>query len=391
MGVRGLNKFITQVCEKNNINAIQHKNFDEYKNKIMVIDASQKIYSYGIAIRDSGKDKLSFDGKIINHLYAIIYYTKFLIKHSIKPLYVFDGKTPKVKNDILFERKERKENSYKKCDEFIDTASDEYIKHFKRSYSISEEQIKECQQLLKALGIPYVESPEEADSQCAAIVSSDKNIYGVVSDDIDTLVFGAKKMCKDFSGKHDTVTEMNLDCILKVLLMEANNIRKENYKQPITKFNYYNFIDFVSMLNTDYFSGLKNITPSQVFELYVLNNCDVYDTIDYIKKNNDIYNIDIQDDFIQKWDNVKKYYTEAEILNPIYIDKTLKKPNNNLIQKILIQCNFNKYFIEDIIDSFNEFYTEQITTYQSLNDHIKNKYKSFDTYKRKYELNKKIY
>jgi flap endonuclease-1 len=386
MGVSGLNKFITQVCEKNNINAIQHKNFDEYKNKIMVIDVLQKIYSYGISIRKSGDDKLSLDGKIINHLYAIIYYTKFLIKHSIKPLYVFDGKTPEVKNDVLIERKERKDTAYKKCEEFIDTTSDEYIKHFKRSYSLSDEQIKECQQLLKAFGIPYMEAPEEADSQCAAIVSSDKNIYGVISEDIDTLVFGAKILCKDFSGKHSSVTEMNLDGIIKALLIEANNIRKEKYKQPITYFNYYNFIDFVSMLNTDYFSGLKHVTPSQVFELFVLNNCDVYYTIDYIKKNNDIYNINIQDDFIQKWDNVKKYYTEAEVFNPIYIDKTFKKPNNNLIQQILSNCNFNQYFIDNIIDLVNTFYIEQTTI--DLSDDYNNEYRSFKSYKKKYELNK---
>ena len=214
MGVRGLNKFITQVCNDNNINAIQHKKFEEYNNKIMVIDASQKIYSYGIAIRDSGEDKLSIDGRIINHLYAIIFYTKFLIKYKIKPLYVFDGKTPEVKNDVLIERKERKDNSYKKCDEIANTSSDEYIKYFKRSYSLSDEQIKECQQLLNAFGIPYIEASGEADSQCAAIASSDKNIYGVISEDIDTLVFGAGKICKDFSGKHEFVTEMNLDIVL---------------------------------------------------------------------------------------------------------------------------------------------------------------------------------
>jgi flap endonuclease-1 len=383
MGVRGLNKFITQICEKNDITAIQHKKFDEYKNKIMVIDVLQKIYSYGIAIRDSGEDKFSVDGKIINHIYAIIFYTKFLIKQSIKPLYVFDGKIPEIKNNVLTERKERKDTSYKKCDNFVDTTSDEYIKHFKRSYSLSDEQIKECKELLKAFGIPYIESPEEADSQCAAIVSSDKNIYGVISDDIDTLVFGAKKICKDFSGKHNSVIEMNLDNILKVLLIEANNIRKINYKQPITKFNYYNFIDYVSMLNTDYFSGLKNITPSQVFELFILNNCDVYDTIDYIKKNNDTYNIDIPDDFIQKWDNVKKYYTEAEVLNPIYINKTFKKPNNYLIKKILVNCKFNQYFIDNIIDLFNEFYIEH-----NVNNNINYKtitYNSFKSYQRKYK------
>ena len=371
MGVRGLNKFITQVCKDNNINAVQYKKFEEYRDKIMVIDASQKIYSYGIAIRDSGKDKLSIGGRIINHLYAIIFYTKFLLKHKIKPLYVFDGKIPQVKNEVLIERKEKKDTSFKKCDEIINTSSYEYIKYFKRSYSLSDEQIKECQQLLDAFGIPFIEASGEADSQCAAIVSSDKNMYGVVSDDIDTLVFGAGKICKDFSGKHALVTEINLDGVLDGLLIEANNIRKTKYKQPITQFNYYNFIDFVSMLETDYFSGLKNVTLEQVFELFVSNDLDVYNMISYIQKNNDLVNIDIPDDFLQKWDNVKKYYTEAEVFNPSHIDKTFKKPNNNLIQKILSECQFNQYFIDNMIDLLNN-----------------NEYKSFKSYNKKYKFNR---
>jgi len=384
MGVRGLNKFITQICDKNNVDAIQHKKFDEYRDKIMVIDVSQKIYSYGISIRNSGDDKLSLDGKIINHLYAIIYYTKFLLKHSIKPLYIFDGKTPDVKNEVIIERKEKKESACKKCEEFIDTSSDEYIKHFKRSYSFSDEQMKECQQLLKALGIPYCEAPEEADSQCAAIVSSDTTTYGVISEDIDTLVFGAKIICKDFSGKHDSSTEINLEGILDVLFIEANNIRKENYKQPLAHFNYYNFVDYVSMLNTDYFTGLKHLTPSLVFELFVINNCDVYNTIDYIKKNNSIYNIFIQDDFIQNWNNVKKYYTEAEVFNPVYIDKTFKRPNKYLIRRILTNCNFNQSFIDDFIDLVNAFYIKQNPTI--CIDKQSTQIKSFKSYDRKYKL-----
>ena len=127
--------------------------------------------------------------------------------------------------------------------------------------------------------------------------------------------------------------------------------------------------------------------------------------ITYIRKNNDCYNIDIPDDFIQKWDNVKKYYTEAEVLNPIYIDKTFKKPNNNLIQKILSECNFNQYFIDNILDLINTFYIEHDNDKHKsyingkhksyINDkhksYINDEYKSFGSYKRKYESKRKTY
>jgi hypothetical protein len=136
--------------------------------------------------------------------------------------------------------------------------------------------------------------------------------------------------------------------------MESNNIRKEKYKQPFDKFSYYNFVDFVSLLNTDYFFGLKFMSVFDIFNLFVLNNCDVYEMISYIKKNHTEYIID--DEFIQKWDNVKKYFTETQIKNPLLINKYCKKPNKYKIIKILQNCKLKKHFIEEIIDIFNENY-----------------------------------
>ena len=46
----------------------------------------------------------------------------------------------------------------------------EKIKYFKRSVVISKKQLEECQYLLKLLGIPVINAPEEADSQCAYLV-----------------------------------------------------------------------------------------------------------------------------------------------------------------------------------------------------------------------------
>ena len=49
------------------------------------------------------------------------------------------------------------------------------------------------------MGIPYIDAPEEADSQCAWLV---KNGYasGVLTEDMDILTFGSKKIYRNLGS-----------------------------------------------------------------------------------------------------------------------------------------------------------------------------------------------
>ncbi|XP_020554665.1 DNA repair protein UVH3 isoform X2 [Sesamum indicum] len=62
--------------------------------------------------------------------------------------------------------------------------------------SVSNEMFAECQELLQMFGIPYIIAPMEAEAQCAFMEQSNL-VDGVVTDDSDAFLFGARSVYKN--------------------------------------------------------------------------------------------------------------------------------------------------------------------------------------------------
>ncbi|KAL2500024.1 DNA repair protein UVH3 [Abeliophyllum distichum] len=62
--------------------------------------------------------------------------------------------------------------------------------------SVSSEMFAECQELLQMFGLPYIISPMEAEAQCAYMELANL-VDGVVTDDSDVLLFGARSVYKN--------------------------------------------------------------------------------------------------------------------------------------------------------------------------------------------------
>ena len=52
--------------------------------------------------------------------------------------------------------------------------------------------------LLRIMGMPVIQSPSEAEPQCAWLVKNNL-AHGVVSEDLDTLTFGSEKLIRNFN------------------------------------------------------------------------------------------------------------------------------------------------------------------------------------------------
>lgn len=59
------------------------------------------------------------------------------------------------------------------------------------------------------MGLPVVQAPSEGEAQCAWLAKN-KYVSGVIGEDIDTLVFGATSLLRNFNKGND-VTELNLN------------------------------------------------------------------------------------------------------------------------------------------------------------------------------------
>merc|ERR1712031_67583 len=97
MGIKNLYKLITDYAP----DSITNTKISDYKNKVIVIDASLVIYQYVIAIRNTGNDFVNNNGEMTTHILGIVNKSLMLLNLDILPIFVFDGKAPKLKKLTL--------------------------------------------------------------------------------------------------------------------------------------------------------------------------------------------------------------------------------------------------------------------------------------------------
>ena len=379
MGIHGFAKFFKDCFEECNLN--------DYRGNKVAVDALFQIYKYAIAIRNNGKDLVNSKGESMNHLYAVFNYTLFLMRHGLMPIYLFDSKAPTIKNNTVADRKQQKIKARETCISILDKTSPEYLKHFKRTYSLKESQIIDCYRLLNAMGIPYQQCLAEADPQCAAL-SCNEDILGVIGDDTDILVFGTKLLLRDFSGKNKKAKEISMEKILNFLQTKTDQILNDNSLTHSLTVNHDVFVDFCILLGTDYTPQIRGYLPDELFVAFVLSDFNIPKTIEYlitdisnkINSTDNTYCIPV--DFISKWNDAKTYYTTTQVIHPRFIKKTISQPNKSEIIKIL--CHENNFDI----DCVNEMYDELNNMYMAFKgiEQIKDiKFRSFKSYQLKYQ------
>ena len=339
MGINGFTKFYKNIIEKKDLKLLS--------GKIVVVDVMLKLYKCCLGKMINGTDEINSDGKIISHIVSLFDFTNKLLDRGIFPVYVFDGKSDELKSNTIEKRKKKNVKSINKFSK--------NNKLDKSNFYVDTKQINECKQLLKYMGIPYVESVGEADQQCAAIASYYKEqVMGILSDDSDMLVFGGTKLLKDFNLKNNSVDIIDRKSILKLLLDLANKIRIDNGLSEILQIHHDNFIDFSIFMGSDYKNNtygckLKGIKPDKIFEAYVINDFDVENTITYLQNE---YSI-ISDGFINSFNKIKTMYKKSEVIHPNQINIM---PNKINIEKLIdFLCHKNGFNNKYTINKINKF------------------------------------
>lgn len=151
---------------------------------------------------------------------GVFYRTIRLLENGIKPIYVFDGKPPDMKSGELTKRAERREEAQKALDKATEAGdAGDMDKFNRRLVRVTKHHNFEAQQLLKLMGVPYIEAPCEAEAQCAAMVKAGK-IYATATEDMDALTFGTTTLLRHLTfseARKMPVQEFNYDKVLKGL------------------------------------------------------------------------------------------------------------------------------------------------------------------------------
>ena len=289
MGIRHLNKFLRTNCP----NSIACVSMKVISGKKIAIDVS--IYLY----------KFAADNTLIENMYLMLSIFRY---YQIVPVFVFDGKPPDEKKQVLEKRKNDKIEAKKEFQELkkqletdIDLDGDEkqeisiamdLLK--KKFVYIQKEQIDQVKELMRAFGVTYFDASGEADELCA-LLAIKKKVWACMSEDMDLFVYGCPRVLRYFSLLKHNVVIYNT----KRMLDELGVLEKEFRQICVLSGTDYNMHEKNGL---DLYSTLKLFKKFYKTKKHI-DNADFYEWL----LENTSHILDYQ--LIQKIDNLKVYNT----------------------------------------------------------------------------------
>ncbi len=173
----------------------------ELKDKIVCVDAFNALYQFLSSIRQpDGTPLMDNQKRITSHLSGIFYRNINLMDEGIKLVYVFDGKPPELKYKIHKERENGREIAKERYEIARDESDFQGMKRYSSQLTrLNSEMINESKELLLAMGIPVIQAPSEGEAQAAYMARSNTKIYASVSQDYDSLLFGASRLIRNLT------------------------------------------------------------------------------------------------------------------------------------------------------------------------------------------------
>jgi hypothetical protein len=221
MGIKHLNRLLLSQCSDR---SIRNVHLSDLAKKTVVIDTS--IYLYKFLEKNA----------LLENIYLMI---NVLQKYNILPVFIFDGKPPEEKRELLMKRRQNKDNAENKynaivaslastattlSNESVVVVSNELERLKRRFIRITPDHISLAQNLMDAFGVPYLFSHGESDQLCAFLVKH-QFAYACVSDDMDMFLYGCPRVLRFVNFIQHECTMYDFPVILEEMRMTATNFR----------------------------------------------------------------------------------------------------------------------------------------------------------------------
>ena len=182
--------FLTPLVDKMNIS------LERLRGKVLAVDGNGMLYDFLALFRKPDGSLLKDSrGDIVSHLHGVLYAAVRLGAESgMKPVFVFDGEPPALKNEEIERRRALKERYARQYEEALGAGLMElaYSKAVKAS-RVTSAMIDDARRLLSLLGIPHIGAPSEGEAQAAFMVRKG-DAWAVAGRDYDTLLLGGLRM-----------------------------------------------------------------------------------------------------------------------------------------------------------------------------------------------------
>jgi len=327
--------------------------FSQLKGKIIAIDAPNiifQLFNFAFKSKDSMKSNLMTDRtqRVISHLYGILYRINFYYSKSIFPIFCFDGRDSELKRIITKDQL----NDFRFTQKMYESAIRAGQRYMARQIAMGKEFlwpniILESKSLLGALGVPYIESPASAESQCAHLVKKRIVDYSN-SQDFDSLLFGCPFTIQNLS-KSLRRKQQGRWTYTKIEPMMIN--LQDNLKR--LRINQFQLVDLAILIGTDYFQGIKGIGPKTALEL-IKKHHSIESIISHEGKK---FNFNkLSHGLIQK---IRKIFLLPEVLENEGVHGLLNwnPPNNvGVIELLCEDHNLNKERVQNNLDKLMDSY-----------------------------------
>ena len=237
---------------------------EDLSGKSVAIDAYNALYQFLAIIRQpDGTPLKDSTGKITSHLSGLLYRTSNLVEMGIKPIYVFDGVPPVLKEVEIKRRMKAKEEAtvmYERALARGDTA--EARMYAQATSRLKDYMAEDSKRLLALMGLPWIQAPSEGEAQAAYLTKRGNSDY-CASQDYDSLLFGAPRLIRNvtISGRRKLPSK-NVYVDVAPEVVELANVLKEH---GIT---YEQLIDVGILIGTDFNpDGIKGLGPKTALKL----------------------------------------------------------------------------------------------------------------------------
>lgn len=320
-----------EICEKTKVE------LENLSGRTIAIDAFNSLYQFLSIIRQyDGTPLMDSAGRITSHLSGLIYRTGKLVEVGIKPIYVFDGIPPEIKQRTIEERKNAKKEAMKKFEKAREEKDFEAMKKYSQATSkLSTEMIEDSKNLIQAMGLPVIQAPQEGEAQ-AAFIASNGDCWASASQDFDSLLFKSPKLIRNMTitGRRK-LPGKNVYMLVEPELFELEKILKN------LGINYEQLVDIGIMIGTDFNTGIFGIGPKKALDAVKAGKT----AEEMYKENEQVPEIDI--------DKLRKVFIEPNVSKDYSIE--FKAPDEKKIYEILVEKHdFSKERIEKVVEKLVE-------------------------------------
>jgi len=309
---------------------------DDLSNKILAVDAYNILYQFLTTIRQpDGTLLMDSKGNITSHLSGLFYRTMNLLSKGIKPIFVFDGKSPEQK----WAEKERREKIKQEAKAKYEKATEEGIveeaaKYARMTARLDANMIDEAKKLLDAMGLPYVQAPSEGEAQAAYMTKKSKEIWAVASQDYDSLIFGATRLVTNL-----TLAKKRRLANGRIISINPELILLEDVLNAL-QIDYDMLICLAILIGTDFNpQGVKGLGPKKGLKIVHQFKSPI-ELFSWIEKN---FTVDFD------WREIFEIFKKPKVSNFSY---KFEKPNRQKIIELL--CERHDFSEDRVISALDK-------------------------------------